>query len=243
MRPPSGPLLDAGRSGCRPRIVAQGCQTQEDENPDGPPAWVDLTMGHRHPTGRRGCMVVVVKALTRHKPGQPLIVRGQVVVRPLTPFVPNRVDCAAAENVGRCVDRSSDQPDFPAEHANQERDACGEAQKRVVEEQPVPTIAWQITGVAGHCVGVAGHPSVENGISELNRREPEDGRGVRVTILVGKGMMLAMHRHPLAGPGARCHPDHDSARKGDRGLELHSSMGERAVEVDRRDDKGHLGRH
>src|SRR5580704_14070649 len=96
-------LLDAGWSDC-PRIVTQGRQTKENESPDGPPAWVDLTLGHRHAARRRRGMVVVVKALACHKPSQPLIVGGQVVVGPLTPFVSDRIDGAAAQYVGRCVD-------------------------------------------------------------------------------------------------------------------------------------------
>src|SRR5580700_8529032 len=80
-------------------LVPQRGPPKLDEHPDGPPARVDLSLGQRHTATRGHGVVVVVQAFACDEPGQPLVVRGQVVVRPLAPLVPDPVDGATAQQV------------------------------------------------------------------------------------------------------------------------------------------------
>ena len=64
-------------------------------------------------------MVIVVEALAGNEPRKPLVVGGQIVVWPLSPLVPNRIDGTAAEDVSRCVNAGGDQSHFPSEEADQ----------------------------------------------------------------------------------------------------------------------------
>ena len=114
-------------------------------------------------------MMIVVETFTRDQPGQPLVVRGQVVVWPLTPLVPDGIDGTAAEDVGRPMDGSRDQTDLPSEHPDQNPDADAKAQECMIEQQSVPPITRKVTRIAVHGVAVACNPPVENRIAELDR--------------------------------------------------------------------------
>ena len=54
---------------------------------------------------------------------------------------------------------------------------------------------------------VAGNPSVEVGVSELNTPETKKKRRVGIAFNVGEGVVSAMHRSPLTGADARREPD------------------------------------
>ena len=45
-------------------------------------------------------------------------------------------------------------------------------------------------------------PAVEDDVAQLHREVPEQDGGVGVALLVGVGVVLAVHRHPLAGADA-----------------------------------------
>jgi hypothetical protein len=55
------------------------------------------------------------------------------------------------------------------------------------------------------------------------------------------GMVLSVHRHPLARSRARRDPDHESAGESHRGLQRDGPVGQRSMQVHRRDDEGNLG--
>jgi len=61
-----------------------------------------------------------------------------------------------------------------------------------------------------------------------------------ITLLVRVCVMLAVHRHPLAGPGARPDPEDDSEGEGDRRLDGQGAVSESTVQVDRRHDEAEL---
>src|SRR5581483_2172816 len=70
------------------------------QQPDQPPARVDLAAGQREAGRRRGGVVVVVQAFAAGDPGQPLVVGGEVVVGSLSVGVPDGVDRGADHQVG-----------------------------------------------------------------------------------------------------------------------------------------------
>ena len=112
----------------------------------------------------------------------------------------------------------------------------------VVEQHLVPTVLGEILGVADHLLAVLGDPAVEHGVAELDQGVAEDHRRMRVALLVGVGMVLAVHRHPLPGSGARRHPDDDAAHEGHRGPQRDRFVRQSPVQVHRRDDERDLRR-
>ena len=133
--------------------------------------------------------------------------------------------------------------DLPAEHGDQEGHAEGQAEEGVVEQHLVPAVLGQVLGVADDLLAVLGDPAVEHGVAELDQGVAEDDGRVRVALLVGVGVVLAVHRHPLPGSGARRHPDDEAAGEGDRRPHGDGLVGQRPVQVHRRDDEGDLGGH
>jgi hypothetical protein len=73
----------------------------------------------------------------------------------------------------------------------------------VIEHNFVPAIVREITRVTGYGFGVSGDSSVEQGVAKLNERVTKDDGRVRIALLVSMGMVLTVHRYPLAGPGSR----------------------------------------
>ncbi len=131
--------------------------------------------------------------------------------------------------------------DLPSEHGDQQRHAEGQAQQRMVEEHLVPAVLGQVLGVAVHLLGILGNPAVQHGVAELDQRVAEDHRRVRVALLVGVGVVLAVHRHPLSRSSARRHPDDEAAGEGDGWPQGDRLVGHGPVQVHRRDDEGDLG--
>jgi len=60
---------------------------------------------------------------------------------------------------------------------------------------------------------------------------------MRITVGIGVGVVLAVHRNPLARLDARRQPEQASHRRRRRAAQRQRPMGERAVQVDSGEDK------
>ena len=72
--------------------------------------------------------------------------------------------------------------------------------------------AGQVLGVAGHRLGVVRLPPVHRHVLHLHLDPAVQDRGVRVALDVGEGVVLAVHRDPLARADPGRHPDHEPER-------------------------------
>ncbi len=136
-------------------------------------------------------------------------------------------------------ERGHDAPDR-AEHNAQEHDADAQSEERVVEQDPVPSIGWQVPRVARHLLGIVRHLAVERHVRELHADPAEQYGGVGIALDVGEGVVLAVDGDPLARPDADTHPDHEAEEPGQAGSHRHRTMSEGPVEVDR---GGQVGQH
>ena len=106
--------------------------------------------------------------------------------------------------------------------------------------EPVPAVGRQVAGVAGHGGVVVGHLAVHPHVAELHRGPADEDRGVGVALDVGEGVVLAVHRHPLAGPDAGRQPGEDPADPGQPRRHAHGPVGEGPVQVDGGEQDGDL---
>jgi len=162
-------------------------------------------------------VVVVVEPLAGGEPGQPLQVAGPVGVRSAPEGVTGGVHRRAEGEVGDGVDEPGHEPQPRAEHEAQQHDAEAEAEHGVVEQHAVPPVGRQVARVPGHHRLVGRRPPVEDHVAQLHVQETEQDGGMGVALLVGVGVVLAVHGHPLAGPDAGGDPCQDPEDDGDAG--------------------------
>ena len=109
--------------------------------------------------------------------------------------------------------REQAEPEHPHRHDD---DGNPDAQpgERMVECDPVEMVGRQISCVLPHIRLIGRAPLVEPHVAQLHAPEPDLERTVRIVHGVGRGVVLAMHRHPLTRAHARGDPD--DRPKGDR---------------------------
>ena len=147
---------------------------------------------------------------------------------------------AFEREVAHSVHRGRDETQPPAEQRAQPADADSEPQKGVVEQQRVPAVGRQVLGIALDGDTVARHPPVEDGVRELHAPEADQCRRMWVALEIREGVVLAVDRHPLAGPDAGHQPDEQPEDPAGEGPQAECPVGERPVKEDRRAEQRQL---
>ena len=117
-----------------------------------------------------------------------------------------------------------------------------EPDERVVERELVEAIDGDVARVLPRVLLVARDLLVEPDVAELHLPEPDDRGAVRIFLGVGRGVVLAVHRDPLARAHPGRDPDHEPAGHRRHGVQRQGPVGEAPVQVhggDRRTQFGH----
>jgi hypothetical protein len=166
-------------------------------------------------------------------------VPSRVLVGAATEVVPDGVHRGAAAQVQVGVEERGQQADDGSEDHDQDGDADGQPEQRVVEQAAVPLVLGDVLGVAGDRDLVLRLFAVHRHVHDLHADPPDELGRVRVALLAREGVVLAVHRHPLAGLEARRDPKQEPEDPLDGRRQRQGSVGERPVEVDGRAHVGH----
>ena len=116
-----------------------------------------------------------------------------------------------------------------------------EPDERVVERELVERGRRDVACVLPRVRLVARDLLVEPDVAELHPPEPDDRRAVRILLGVGRGVVLAVHRDPLARPHPGRDPDHEPARHRRHGVQRQRPVRQPPVQVDGGDRGRELG--
>ena len=117
---------------------------------------------------------------------------------------------------------------------------------------PTPIQPWENTARSSQSSGMSGAnvakvdgfprlAGVVVDVEDLHAPEAEQPRAVRVALSIGEGVVLAVDRHPLPAALPRGEPQEHPEQEIGGGMEGERSMGETAVQIDRRRDDRGLG--
>lgn len=182
-------------------------------------------------------MVVVVQTFTRGEERQPLQVARSIGVGATAEVVADSVHSRRTRDVEHGVPDGHDGARERTENHHEDRDSDTEAEKGSIEEPTIPTIGRKIARVA-QGVGVSRGLSIQRHIGQLNSTPAEEHGGMRITLHIGVGVMLAMHGHPLAGLDPGADPDQKAEREAGRSAQRECAVGQRAMQIHRGDDVG-----
>ena len=127
-----------------------------------------------------------------------------------------------------------EQADQRSERDHEGRDTDGEPEQSVVVEPAVRPSGLQVSGVTTERLFVARLASVQGDVAALHLEPAEENGGVRISLDVGVGVVLAVYRDPLTWADAGRDPHQEAKRLADRAFEGHCLVRQPAVQEHRR---------
>ena len=121
-----------------------------------------------------------------------------------------------------------------ADEGAQRRGADDESEEAVPEQHALRPVVGDVPRIPLEHVGVLRFPEVVEDVPELHGPEPHEIRTVRIAFLVGEGVVLAMHRHPLPRGQAGRQPEGKPEQPRDRRMQRQRAMRCGAMQVDGR---------
>src|SRR5262245_24309136 len=186
-------------------------------------------------------VVVVVQALAgAHPCEEPPVVRGVREVLTTAPVAESVDQGCEHEDVQHGVDETGNEARPEADRHTQQGQANAHA-RETAGEHPVEAILGQIRRERGNRVRVPALPDVVVDIEELNVPEAEQPGAMGIALAVRKGVVLAVHGHPLLPALAGGEPQNDAKDDLNHRVQAQGAVRECPMQVDRRGEDGDLG--